>query len=701
MITKENGFDLDIERHLPNGGRYAFACIALFAFLIIIYANSFHGAWQFDDRPNIVENKNITLKTLDWPAIKKTLYAPDGGRISRPFSYFTFALNYYFGKLDVAGYHIANFVIHYLSSIFLFLFIYNTLGLSTVRERYGPASYGIALLATFFWATSPVQTTAVTYIVQRMASMAGLLYIMTLYFYLKGRTADRLWRAMLFWGLCALSAVLSLATKENAVMIPVSIWLYDLLLIQGVTRETIIKNVKLLIPVIIVVLIIGLLYTDVSTLLAGYENRPFTLTERLLTEPRAIIFYVTLLLYPISSRLTLIHDMEISQSLLAPWDTLPAIAGIILLILLAGYISRKRPLISFCILFFFLNHLIEGSFIPLELVYEHRNYVPSMFFFVPVAIFMLYVIDHFSYTRAIQFTMAAVFAFLLSAQGHTVFIRNTLFQSPLLLWSDNVGKAPALSRPYNNLGAAYWDLGLYDEAYKSYSRALDLNRQTNLSNRGINLYNIGTYHLYVKGEYDRALDLFRSAMEIYPGYWPAYHDTAICFILKGDLFQAGKTLLVALSSWPDNASFHHAMGLVLLKAGKDDQAIKEARRALALDPDLSAALCVLGEAFRRKGGYRLATVYWKRYLEKNPNDLEGNLALIELYSRENDQDALSRVIGRVACLKGSRGWHEFIGQVLRDKKVLTYTPDPGKIVSIIMENLNGPLHRQNNTGQQQ
>ncbi len=688
MITKDNGFDLNIGRWFPDGRKYAFAGIALFVFLIIIYANSFHGAWQFDDRPNIVENRNIFLKTLDWPDIKKTLYAPRGDGISRPLSYLTFALNYYFGRLDVAGYHIVNFIIHYLSSVFLFLFIYNTLRLSTVRERYGPASYAIALMATFFWAASPVQVTAVTYIVQRMTSMTGLLYLMAMYFYLKGRTTDGPWRGVLFWGLCALSAALSLATKENAAMLPVSIWLYDLLLIQGVTRETIIKNVKLLIPAILVVVAVGLLYTDISTLLDGYKNRPFTLTERLLTEPRIVIFYITLLLYPISSRLTLIHDIEISRSLLTPWSTLPAIAGIVLLIALAVYIARKRPLISFCILFFFVNHVIESSFLPLELMYEHRNYIPSLFFFVPVVIFMLHIIDYFSYTKTIQFTMVTVFIFLLAAQGHTVFIRNALFEHPLLLWSDNVKKTPTLSRPYNNLGAAYWNLNLYDKAYESYTRALSLNRQTNLSNLGVNLYNLGMYHLHVKGDHEKALALFRSAMETYPGYWPAYHDAAVCLIRKGDMSTAKRTLMAAVSSWPDNACFRHTLGFVLLKEGKYDQAIQEARRALSLDPDLSGALSVMGEAFRRKGGDRAAIFYWERYIEKNPNDLEGILALIDLYSRENDREALSRVIGKLMCLKGSKGWDELIGQVLRDPKSHAYLPDPEELIPIITGHLN-------------
>lgn len=693
MINKDNGFDLSIQLGFPGGREYAFALVALFTLLIIIYANSFYGAMQFDDQINIAENENIFLKNLDWPDIKKTFYGIQGNKIDRPLSYFSFALNYYLHGLNVIGYHIVNFIIHYLSSVFLFLFIYNTLKLQTVRERYGPSSYSIALLATVFWATSPVQVTAVTYIVQRMASMAGLFYIMAMYLYLKGRTSEKSWESVGYGALCVLSAALSFGSKENAVTLPISIWLYDLLFIQGATRENIKINLKLFAPVIAILVAIVLWYVDLSSFLSGYNIRPFTLIERLLTEPRVIIFYITLLLYPISSRLTLLHDIELSRSLLTPWSTLPAITVIATLLILAGYLARRRPLIAFCIFFYFINHAVESSFLPLELIYEHRNYIPSFFFFVPVAIVMLRIIDYFSYKKAIQFTMVVVFTFLLSAQGHTVFVRNALFAHPLLLWTDNVEKTPILSRPYNNLGATYWDLGFYDKAYELYNKALSLNTMVNLSNRGVNLHNLGRYHLYVTGEYDKALGLFQSAVEAYPGYWPIYQDTAMCFIRKGDMAEAGRRLVVALSLWPNNAELHHAIGFVLLKVGKYDQALKMARRALSLNPNLNNALCVLGESYRRKGSYGTAILYWKKYLEKNPNDLEGNLALLDLYSRGNNREALSQTIGKLMSLKGSKGWHALIDQLLKDTKPLVYAPVPGETISIIQDNLHDQLRR--------
>ncbi|HOQ43366.1 MAG TPA: tetratricopeptide repeat protein [Smithellaceae bacterium] len=688
MLTKENGFELPFHWTLPEASKYTFTFIALFVFLIVIYSNSFQGQFVFDDTPNIIENSNIHLQSLNWPDIKQTFYGILGEKISRPFSYFTLALNYHFGGLNVFGYHLVNFIIHYLAAIFLFLFIFNTLKLPALRERYGQAAYGIALLATVFWATSPLQVTAVTYIVQRMASMAGLFYILSMFFYLKGRTADKPWRSILYWGLCIVSALLSFGSKENAVLLPISIWLYDLLLIQGVTRKNLIKNVKILAPLVFVFAVIGFWYVDIEHYLSGdaYAHRPFTLAERLLTEPRIIVFYITLLLYPVSSRLTLIHDIQVSTSLFSPGSTLPAIFLILFFLVVAVYLSRKRPFLSFCILFFFLNHAIEGSFLALELIYEHRNYIPSMFFFAPLVIFILFVIDYFSYKKVIQFTVVTVVTFLLVAQGHTVFMRNRLFTNPVLLWSDNLEKTPGLSRTYNNLGAAYWDLGYYDEAYNLYSKALFLNSYSNLSNRGVNLHNLGMYYLNVKKDYDKALNFYEAAIKAYPGYVYSYNDAAICLIRKGNFAEAGRRLISALSKWPNNAQLRHSLGFVLLKAGQSDEAIKQSRRALFCDPELFNAFSVIAQAYYAKGNYMQSIFNWRKYIVKNPNDLEANLALMDLYAKTKNSEALCRTIGKLMMLNGSINWQDFVDKLNKDKTSLVYEPDLKKLMAIVRNN---------------
>ncbi len=400
MLNKNNGFTLSFHFGTDASGKYAFTFITLFIILILIYSNSFYGDWHFDDFANIVDNQYIRMNSFSWPEIKQCMYGIEHVRPSRPLSFLSFALNYKLGGMDVFGFHVVNFIIHYLSAVFLFLFIYNTLKLPRLKDQYENIAYPVALLSTFFWALNPVWVTSVTYVVQRMASMAGLFYIMSMYFYLKGRTSAHISKrpisSILFFILCITSGLAAVLSKENAAMLPVSILLFDLFLIQGFTKENIIKYIKISTLPVLLVLIIGFIYTGgFSNALGGYEIRDFSMTQRLLTEPRVMLFYLSLLFYPVGSRLTLLYDIDVSRSLLHPWTTIPSILLILFIIGFAFYIARKRPLLSFSIIFYFLNHIIEGSIFSLELIYEHRNYLPSMLLFVPCAEFIIYAIDYF------------------------------------------------------------------------------------------------------------------------------------------------------------------------------------------------------------------------------------------------------------------------------------------------------------------
>jgi uncharacterized membrane protein len=119
----------------------------------------------------------------------------------------------------------------------------------------------------------------------------------------------------------------------------------------------------------------------------------------MLTEPRIVLFYLSQIFYPVPGRLSIVHDVQLSRSLLEPWTTLPAILVVLGLIGFGIWQLRKRPMLSFAVLFFFLNHTVESSIIGLELIYEHRNYLPSLFLFAPVAMGLQYLVDHFRHQR--------------------------------------------------------------------------------------------------------------------------------------------------------------------------------------------------------------------------------------------------------------------------------------------------------------
>jgi len=664
-----------------------FALLLLFLLVVIIYANSLNGAWQFDDEPNIVNNASVHLRSLDRGSIVKTFYGFEQEEIYRPLAYLSFGLNYYLGGIDPRGYHVVNLAIHFLAAVFLLLFIHRTLNLPRLKKAYGRDAYAIALLTAFLWAVNPVQVTAVTYIVQRMASLAGLFYILSLYLYLLGRTSEVRCKKILFFSLCAATAALAVGTKENAVMIPASIYLYDLILIQDITRKIFFKHLKyFILPAAILVSLWLVFSFDILSLASSYSERPFTLAERLLTEPRVILFYISLLLYPTYSRLMLNHDFEISRSLLEPWTTWPAILTIAICIGWAVWVARRKPLPAYCILFFFLNHLIEGSFIPLELIYEHRNYIPSMLLFLPVAIFIIRALGYFSYKKILQFSIVALVAFVLITQGHTVTMYNFIFRAPYLLWSDNIAKAPNLSRPHVNLGNILMDQGLYEEAYASYQKAWSLQRFDRLSQAPSAIYNLGRYHFYKK-DYPKALAHFEAAVRMEPRYSNMWVSLAQTQIQLGDLKAAESATRKALRRGADNLRLNAMLSFVLLKQGANADAIRYGWKTLAIDPEYSDVMRVLAEAYRRTGRIDRAVHLWERYLRDDRGDIEGHLALIDLYAETGQTEKLDRTIAGVMMLKGPKSWRELIADYKKDVAVHAYAPDSQRLLSIILNRL--------------
>ncbi len=548
--------DAKSDAAVPSHYVFAFAC--LLVILGTIYSNSFSVQWLFDDNNNVLSNQNIEITSLNWDDVSRTFYGRDSSRthISRPLSYLTFGLNYLVGGYEVFGYHLVNFIIHYLTGVFLFLFLYNTLRLPVLQERYRDSAYAIALLSVFFWATHPIQVSAVTYIVQRMAILAALFSIMAMYFYLKARIATARNSRIFFFICSGLSGILALASKENGAMLPVSLWLFDLFLLQGVTPAGLKKNLKILALPLIVLGVLAIIYCQTGSLLSGYENRPFSLNERLLTQPRVLLKYVGLLLYPLESRLTMFHDMQISTDLFTPWSTLPAIITVTGFIIVGLVLGRRRPLLGYCIVFFFINHIIEGSVIPLELVYEHRNYLPSLLFFVIPSLLIVTVIDYFSYRKSIQYLMAFVFTFLLAAQSHTTFARNRIFNDEYLFWLHTIGKAPGLSRPRNNLGTYLWNRGYDMQAYEQFSLAIWLNNGDTRKMPAIYHENIAFFYLK-KGKFELALKhlLESSRIQVQPTLRTLY-GLSLALHAMGNHSKARFFVEQALAAAPERDELH-------------------------------------------------------------------------------------------------------------------------------------------------
>jgi tetratricopeptide (TPR) repeat protein len=684
MNSRKNNIALNISSQYPVARIYGFALFFLFVILYIIYGNSFTGEWHFDDYPNIVENASVHLTNLTHKDIVKTFYFR--GNFQRPVSYLSFALNYYIAGSDTYGYHLVNFAIHYITAVFLFLFIYNTLKLRLLRDTFENNAYSIALLATVLWAINPVQVLAVSYIVQRMAILAGMFYISAMYFYLKGRTAERRGAKIAFFLSCIISVLLAFGSKENAAMLPLSIFIYDLFLIQGVSSEKIKKNLIIAVIPLLMLLGVGLFYTDLSSILKEYAIRPFTLTERLLTETRVIFFYVSLLFYPRYGRLALLHDTEISKSLIDPWTTIAAILGIMLIICVALFMAKKKPLVSFCILFFFLNHVIEGSIFSLELIYEHRNYIPSMFIFVLAAVYMLKAMDYFAYNKLLFWLIAFGIVFVIADQGHTVYLRNEVLKSDMSLWRDNMNKYPELSRPYHNIGVHYVKKGRRGEAIQNFEKALALNRDDNLVNRAIIEFNIGNCYLD-DNDADRALEHYQKSIKISGNYGQPFAGLAELYLKKGNANLAYQYIQKALEIDAHRTEFRELLSLILLKKGDIPSAEMEAIKLLQWDINSKIPLFIIAETKHQKGRDKQAIFYLRQLLKKHPLNIHAYLFLIELYDVEGNKEALEESITNLMFFKDEKKIEDFVCTAVGNRFMSPHSFDTNKILSIIKKNL--------------
>jgi len=438
------------------------ALVIISASIFLIYFNSLEASWHLDDYQNITQNARIHLTDGGLASIIEYVKSIQlVGRDARPLSRFSFAVNWYFGRNDPFGYHLVNIVIHIFSSFFLYCTILsirrtpNFQFVSSARNY-----YKISLLAALLWAINPIQTQAITYIVQRMAALAAMFYILAMYLYIMARMSDNSAKRNLLFFSCFLSAVCAFASKENAVTLPITLLLAEFLFFQDLSRKKI-RNLfwgaMLTAGLAMAGLGVAIFFKGDFQGLLNYNFRYFSPVERLLTEPRVVLYYLSQIFYPVPTRLSIEHDIVVSSSLFSPWTTLPAIILICSLIGIGLYNIQRRPMLAFAVLFFFLNHVIESSVIGLELVFEHRNYLPSFFLFVPVAAGIMGLVDYYrEKNKLIHHAVITFMVFIIIGFGAGTCIRNLAWQSEKSLWQDAVGKAPNSGRAWHNLALGHY-----------------------------------------------------------------------------------------------------------------------------------------------------------------------------------------------------------------------------------------------------
>lgn len=308
----------------------------------------------------------------------------------RPLAYLSLAFTHYFtgAAADAFLYKVTNLLIHLLNAgliYWLSLLLLDRLH----QKRSGSNSELMALLPPIIamcWAIHPLQLTSVLYVVQRMTSLSALCVLIGLIAFTIGRqmlsTRERR-GILLVWGGILGGSIVGFGFKENAILILLYVAVIEFVFFHGEWKKPALRRRLLFIygvPTLLLTFAATVwLSLHTASFTKAYALLEFTLDQRLLTEARVLWFYLSLIVFPASNRFALFHDdIPISSGLLIPWTTLPAVIALIAIAVIAFLARRKLPVLSFAVLWFLAGHSMESSFIGLELVHEHRNYLPSL-----------------------------------------------------------------------------------------------------------------------------------------------------------------------------------------------------------------------------------------------------------------------------------------------------------------------------------
>ncbi|MHB8143249.1 MAG: tetratricopeptide repeat protein [Thermoleophilia bacterium] len=634
----------------------------------LVYSNTYKVPFVFDD-VNVYNNVAIH-------SFHNLLAADNHQRILGLFSFF---LNYRLSGFNLSSFHLVNLAIHVAASLLVFAFVRMTFRTPFFRRFIDSSSsaanvaFVVALFSALIFAVHPVQTQAVTYIVQRYASMVAMFYLLAAVLYARWRLAlpsgteagaSRARRAF-FYGAALLAAVAAMASKETAFTLPAALALWEFFFMSG-TGRGLRKRIAGLLPFAATTILIplSLLVSNISLLSATGGAPPPPAVDYLMTQFRVIVTYLRLLVFPVNQNLD--YDYPVYHSLADPnvflslAFLLAIVAGGVYLLRRSGRSAASAPLrlIAFGIFWFFLTLSVESSIIPIEdVIFEHRLYLPSMGLFVAAATALTAGAAYLK-PRLPVLGKAAIPALTLVVLvfGGLAYARNAVWHNTLSLWTDTVSKSPGKARVHNALGVAlmsdagdnnrartefeiavalypgyygaYYNLGRVDDQAGQIDKAMaEYKAAVTLDPNFVNAHNDLGVMYAEKKQFDQAIAEFQKAVQLQPDFVEAYNNMGLAY----NAMNKPELALTAFTKATDGDS-HYAgaflnAGRTEIKLGRYQNAVETLKTAVALAPQNPSAYDALGRAYQAMGSAGQAADTYRQALKLNSRDEDAGSGL--------------------------------------------------------------------------
>jgi tetratricopeptide (TPR) repeat protein len=560
------------------------------------YSNSFAGVFLLDDVRSIAQNPNI--RTL-WPLTRSMAAPPEVTVSGRPVASLTLAINYAMAPADardvfapdlrgtqpgltgrfvrnVWGYHALNLVIHILATLALFGVVRRTLDSPRLRPRFGRHASALAFAVALLWSVHPLQTESVTYVVQRVESLMGLFFLLTLYCSI--RAADGT-RAGLWIAAAVAGAALGMGTKAVMVGAPLVVMLWDWVFGARPEAGAARRRWPLYAGLATTWMVLAAAVAAAPRALSvGFGLRDWTAWTYLLTQCGVIVHYLRLAVVP--SPLVFLYEWPRAQSLAG---VAPQAALLVALAVLTAYALARRHPLGFPGAWFFLILAPTSSVLPIvtQVAAEHRMYLP-LAAIVACGVLGVYALAQTlpgafagSPARGIRRVVSAGALVALALWlGAGTRARNLDYASDDRMWMDGIVKEPANSRARTGYGLALVRMGRYAEAEVHLRMAVGLEAGNARSQAALGAAQVG------QRKFDEAVGHLERALTIQPDDADAQYNLGLSYAALGRDALAAPHLERALQAQPDDPALLNAFAHLL--GSSPDASVVNRPRAVEL-----------------------------------------------------------------------------------------------------------------------
>jgi tetratricopeptide (TPR) repeat protein len=607
------------------------------------YANSLWGVFLFDDAYAIVDNLRIRgLFPIErWLATE------------RPVVELSLALNYAMGKLNVVGYHVVNVAVHVAAALTLFGLVRRTIELNaecgvrnaerTTAEpthsqfRIHNSAFVFAFVVALIWLIHPLQTESVTYVIQRAESLMGLLYLLTLYLFVRGATSARSWP----WQVAAVLVCASgMASKAVIVTAPVMVLMYDRFFIAGSFRKAWERRWSMYLGLVAtwgMLFACGILQhvfaptTDRTAI--GFGFKGISSWQYALTQAGVVWHYLRLSLWP--HPLCLDYAWPVARGV---GEIILPLAGIVGLLWLTLWGCIRRHWLGFVGIWFFVILAPTSSVIPIrDVAVEHRMYLP-----LAAVIVVMAAVARAGWNIMGRKTLrsdilrrwieVAAVGGIVALLGSCTVRRNRDYHDDLSMWKEVAQQRPDNARAHVNIGVLLEQRGEAEEAVKEYRIALGL--EPDYADAHYNL-GVALIRLNRVAEAERA---FRDAIRLSSGDAPAHVNLATLLYRRSDWDAASAEYGEAVRLAPYDQGARLGLARTLVKKAKLDEAIAEFRRLLEIAPNSAVAHFDLANAYIRKGDFPPAIEEFREAARLEPTDVVSRINLGTALSMEGRAD---------------------------------------------------------------